>query len=264
MDLFDIIGPVMVGPSSSHTAGAARIGKITRMLLGSRPVRARIGLYGSFQKTYLGHGTDKALVGGLLGMGVDDSRLRDSLRLAAEAKLEYSFYNADVRGAHPNTVILDVDGDDGRHVCVQASSVGGGEIVVNAIDGLEAGFSGHENTLVITHHDTPGMIARISGELAAANLNIATMRVFRRSVGGDAMVALELDGSADSALIARLSALRDWFYQNRKPFVELDSLSLFHFLQQARVISSGHKATPPKKCFLVQMVSCRIDKVLQI
>ena len=91
----------MVGPSSSHTAGAARIGKIARMLLGSRPVRARIGLYGSFQKTYLGHGTDKALIGGLLGMGVDDSRLRDSLRLAAEAKLEYSFYNADVRGAHP-------------------------------------------------------------------------------------------------------------------------------------------------------------------
>lgn len=113
MDLFDIIGPVMVGPSSSHTAGAARIGKITRMLLGSRPVSARIGLYGSFQKTYLGHGTDKALIGGLLGMNVDDSRLRDSLRLAAEAKLEYSFYNADVRGAHPNTVILDVDGDDG-------------------------------------------------------------------------------------------------------------------------------------------------------
>lgn len=163
---------------------------------------ARIGLYGSFQKTYLGHGTDKALIGGLLGMNVDDLRLRDSLRLAADAKLEYSFYNADVRGAHPNTVILDVDGDDGRHIQVQASSVGGGEIVVNAIDGLEAGFSGHENTLVITHHDTPGMIASISGELAAANLNIATMRVFRRSVGGDAMVALELDGSADTELIA--------------------------------------------------------------
>ena len=105
-----------------------------------------------------------------------------------------------------------MDGDDGRHICVQASSVGGGEIVVNAIDGLEAGFSGHENTLVITHHDTPGMIARISGELAAATLNIATMRVFRRSVGGDAMVALELDGSADAALIARLSALKGVYH----------------------------------------------------
>ena len=121
-------------------------------------------------------------------------------------------YYSYLGGAHPNTVILDVDGDDGRHIQVQASSVGGGEIVVNAIDGLEAGFSGHENTLVITHHDTPGMIASISGELAAANLNIATMRVFRRSVGGDAMVALELDGSADTELIARLSALQGVYH----------------------------------------------------
>ena len=212
IDIFDIMGPIMVGPSSSHTAGAVRIGRMARALLGETPVRAALHLYGSFAETGVGHGTDKALIGGLLGMNVDDSRLRDSLRLAAEAKLEYSFYNADVRGAHPNTVILDVDGNDGRHIQVQASSVGGGEIVVNAIDGLEAGFSGHENTLVITHHDTPGMIASISGELAAANLNIATMRVFRRSVGGDAMVALELDGSADAALIDRLSALQGVYH----------------------------------------------------
>ncbi len=212
MDLFDIIGPVMVGPSSSHTAGAARIGKITRMLLGSEPVEARIGLYGSFQKTYLGHGTDKALVGGLLGMDVDDLRLRDSLRRADEAGLRYTFYNAELRGAHPNTVILDVDGADGRHIRVEAASIGGGEIVVRSIDGLEAGFSGHENTLVITHHDTPGMIARISGELAASSLNIATMRVFRRSQGGQAMVALELDGTASQELLDRLSALKDVYH----------------------------------------------------
>ena len=133
MDLFDIIGPVMIGPSSSHTAGAARIGKITRMLLNSRPVHARIGLYGSFQKTYQGHGTDKALVGGLLGMDVDDLRLRDSLRLADEDGLDYSFYKAEIRGAHPNTVVLDVDGADGRHIQVVAASVGGGEIVVKSL-----------------------------------------------------------------------------------------------------------------------------------
>lgn len=212
MDLFDVIGPVMVGPSSSHTAGAARIGKLTRMLLGSEPVQASIGLYGSFQKTYRGHGTDKALIGGLMGMPVDDLRLRDSLRLADERGLRYSFYNAELRGAHPNTVVLDVDGADGRHICVEAASVGGGEIVVKSIDGLEAGFSGHENTLVITHHDTPGMIAHISGELAASALNIATMRVFRRSVGGDAMVALELDGKADDTLLARLRALHGVYH----------------------------------------------------
>lgn len=212
MDLFDVIGPVMIGPSSSHTAGAARIGKLTRMLLGSEPVRARIGLYGSFQKTYRGHGTDKALIGGLLGMSVDDLRLRDSLRLADERGLCYSFYNAELRGAHPNTVILEVDGADGRHTRVEAASIGGGEIVVKSIDGLEAGFSGHENTLVITHRDTPGMIAHISGELASSKLNIATMRVFRRSVGGDAMVVLELDGVANQALLNRLSALKGVYH----------------------------------------------------
>ncbi|HIU20414.1 MAG TPA: L-serine ammonia-lyase, iron-sulfur-dependent, subunit beta [Candidatus Limiplasma stercoravium] len=212
MDLFDVIGPVMIGPSSSHTAGAARIGKITRMLLGCEPRRARIGLHGSFQKTYLGHGTDKALVGGLLGMDVDDLRLRSSLELAKARGLEYSFYNANLRGAHPNTVVLDVDGQDGRSICVQAASVGGGEIVVQSIDGLEAGFSGHENTLVLTHHDTPGMIAAIGGTVAGSALNIATMRVFRRSAGGEAMVALELDGDASQELLRRLEALEGVYH----------------------------------------------------
>ncbi len=212
MDLFDIIGPIMIGPSSSHTAGAARIGKITRMLLGGQPVEARIGLWGSFQKTYKGHGTDKALIGGLLGMDVDDLRLRDSLCLADEAGLAYCFENITLRGAHPNTVVLDVRDQGGRHVKVQAASVGGGEIVIQSIDGLEAGFSGHENTLVIPHHDTPGMIAQITGEIAASRLNIATMRVFRQSAGGEALLALELDGAADKALLGRLSALEGVYH----------------------------------------------------
>lgn len=212
MDLFDILGPVMVGPSSSHTAGAARIGLITRLLLGCEPVQARIGLYGSFQKTHRGHGTDKALIGGLLGMAVDDERLRDSLRHASDAGLNYSFYNAEARGAHPNTVIMDVDGVDGRHICVQAASVGGGEIVVQSINGLEAGFNGHENTLVITQRDTKGMIAQISSVLSANSLNIATMRVFRRSVGGEAMVIIELDGEADQTLLDCLSKMNGIYH----------------------------------------------------
>lgn len=212
MDLFDIIGPIMIGPSSSHTAGAARIGKITRMLLGSQPVQAHIGLWGSFQKTYQGHGTDKALIGGLLGMDVDDIRLRDSLGLAREAGLSYSFANVRLKDAHPNTVVLDVADGTGRRVKVQAASIGGGEIVIQSIDGLEAGFSGKENTLVITHHDTPGMIARMTKEIAASNLNIATMRVFRQSAGGEALVALELDSPADGELIGRLNALEGLYH----------------------------------------------------
>ena len=207
MDLFDILGPVMVGPSSSHTAGAARIGLITRMLLGAEPRKARIGLYGSFQKTYRGHGTDKALIGGLLGMQVDDERLRESLKHAEEVGLEYSFYNAELRGAHPNTVILDVEGDNCAPLQVQAVSVGGGEIVVKSINGLEAGFSGHENTLIITQKDVKGMIAQISSVLTAHSINIATMRVFRRSIGGEAMMVIELDGTVEPSLINWLKTM---------------------------------------------------------
>lgn len=207
MDLFDILGPVMVGPSSSHTAGAARIGLITRMLLGEAPTEVSIGLHGSFQKTYLGHGTDKALIGGLLGMDVDDVRLRDSLRHAEEAGLRYSFYDVQLRGAHPNTVVLNVEGKSGQKLCVQAASIGGGEIVIQSINGLEAGFSGHENTLIITQKDVRGMIAQISSVLSANSINIATMRVFRRSVGGEAMMVLELDGHVDRALIDWLKGM---------------------------------------------------------
>lgn len=212
MDLFDILGPVMVGPSSSHTAGAARIGLITRMLLGAEPKSAKIGLYGSFQKTYRGHGTDKALVGGLLGMAVDDERLRKSLEYAKEAGFEYSFYNAELRGAHPNTVILDVEGADGSQLQVQAVSVGGGEIVVKSINGLEAGFSGHENTLIITQQDVKGMIAQISSVLTAHSINIATMRVFRRSIGGEAMMVIEVDGHVDPTLINWLKTMPGVFH----------------------------------------------------
>lgn len=207
MDLFDIVGPIMIGPSSSHTAGAARIGRITRMLLGSEPKEAKIGLWGSFQKTYLGHGTDKALIGGLMGMDVDDLRLRESLALAKAAGLSYSFYNAALRGAHPNTVVLDVTGADGRHISVKAASIGGGEIRIQSVNGMAADFSGHENTLVITHQDTPGMIARMTGEIAESKVNIATMQVFRQSLGGEALMALELDSPADEDLLARLRAL---------------------------------------------------------
>lgn len=212
MDLFDILGPVMVGPSSSHTAGAARIGLITRMLLGSEPAKVKIGLYGSFQKTYRGHGTDKALIGGLLGMNVDDVRLRDSLRYADEAGLTYSFYNVDLRGAHPNTVLLDVEAKGGETLSIQAASVGGGEIVIHKINGLEAGFSGHENTLIITQRDVKGMIAQISSVLTAHSINIATMRVFRRSVGGEAMMVLEVDGHIAPDLIEWLKTMPGIFH----------------------------------------------------
>jgi L-serine dehydratase len=212
MDMFDLIGPVMIGPSSSHTAGAARIGKLARMLLGGEPAEAKIGLWGSFQKTYKGHGTDRALVGGLLGMEVDDIRLRDSLTYAQAAGLQVSFYNAKLHNAHPNTVVMELMNCEGRSIRLQAASIGGGEIVIQSVDGLETAISGHISTLVLTYRDTPGMIARISGEVAASHLNIATMRVSRSTAGGEAMVTLELDGEADPELIRRLEAIGDVYH----------------------------------------------------
>lgn len=201
MDLFDLIGPVMIGPSSSHTAGAARIGLTARLLLGEEVVRAEIGFHGSFAKTYRGHGTDRAIVGGLMGMSVDDERLRDSMELARAAGLTVSFHTVVIRGAHPNTVRVTVTGVSGKMLNMEAASVGGGNIEVHKINGLGVNFTGKENTLIIHHSDMPGAIARVTGVIAEKKLNIANLQAFRRKAGGDALIVLELDGVLDSATV---------------------------------------------------------------
>lgn len=208
MDVFDIIGPVMIGPSSSHTAGAARIGRIARDLLGETPVRARIGFHGSFAKTYHGHGTDRAIAGGLLGMDVDDPGLRGALVQAREKGLEITFEPVQLRDAHPNTVLLSIAAPDGRELSVRAASVGGGRVLIQELNGLEVNFSGEENTLIIRHRDMPGAIAQVSSLLAGADVNIATMRVFRQKAGGSAVMALELDRLPDPSIVAALRCLR--------------------------------------------------------
>jgi L-serine dehydratase len=208
-DLFDIIGPVMIGPSSSHTAGAARIGKAARMLLGAEPKQASVGLCGSFQKTYKGHGTDKALIGGMLGMEIDDPRLRDSQSFADAAGFQVDFYSAAVQGAHPNTVLIDLSDERGRSINLRAASIGGGEIRIQAVDGHETRVTGHANTFVIHYLDKYGMIATITRQIAAARINIAAMLVSRTAAGGDAMMALEIDGEADKALSDTLSQLEN-------------------------------------------------------
>lgn len=212
MSLFDIIGPVMIGPSSSHTAGAARIGRVARQLLGEKPVKAVISFHGSFEKTYRGHGTDRAVIGGLLDMPVDDDRLRRSLKIAKEAGLEVTFRPVRLRDAHPNTVVVEAVGEHGKRVRLQAASIGGGRIRVQYLDGLEMGFSGDRITLVIRHGDAPGVIAKVSQILANANINIATMRVFRTAAGGAAAMAIELDalpGDDLTAALRQLPGVRD-------------------------------------------------------
>ncbi|MBE5809571.1 MAG: L-serine ammonia-lyase, iron-sulfur-dependent, subunit beta [Clostridiales bacterium] len=207
MDLFDLIGPVMIGPSSSHTAGAARIGLTARRLMGEELIRADIGLHGSFAKTYRGHGTDRALVGGLMGMDVDDERLRDSLNIAREAGMVIHFQHMNIRGAHPNTVRLTVTGVSGRVLEVEAASVGGGNIEVHKIDGLSVNFTGKENTIIIRHMDTPGAIAAVTGILASKSVNIANVQGYRRQQGGDAMIVMELDGVPQQEVLDAINAL---------------------------------------------------------
>lgn len=183
----------MVGPSSSHTAGACRIGLIARKLLGAPPVRAELLLHGSFAATGSGHGTDRALVAGLLGMGPDDPRIPSSFALAAEAGLAFQFGKTVLRDAHPNTVLLHLSAADGRELEVVASSLGGGRVKVCAVDGLEASFTGDYPTLIVRNEDRPGQVAEVANILSRRQVNIATMKLYRNMRGGLAIMVIESD-----------------------------------------------------------------------
>ena len=195
MTIFDIMGPIMVGPSSSHTAGAVRIGLITRKLLGTSPVRAELLLHGSFAATGKGHGTDKGLVAGLLGMAPDDSGIPRAFSLAQEAGLAVTVGSTVLRGVHPNSVLVRVEDSSGNKLEVNASSLGGGRVRVNAIDGLEASFSGNHHTLIVRNEDRPGAVAEVTAILSRRNVNIATMQLYRNMRGGLAVMVLESDQS---------------------------------------------------------------------
>lgn len=206
MRLFDVLGPVMIGPSSSHTAGAARIGRTARQLLGEAPLQADIGLYGSFATTGRGHGTDRAIVAGLLGMKPDDPRLPDSFALAQKAGLHFSIHPVELRSAHPNTAVLTLQGAH-RRLNLTAASVGGGRIRVTSIDGVNADFGGDANTLIIHNEDTPGCIAEVTQALARRRINIASMQVFRSSPGGEAVMVLECDSHIPAGIQSQLAAV---------------------------------------------------------
>ncbi len=201
MNIFDILGPVMVGPSSSHTAGAARIGLIARQLLGDTPEKAEIFFHGSFADTGKGHGTDRAIVAGLMGMEPDDDRIPASFDIAKEQGMEFTISEKELRGAHPNTAQLILRGRNGREVNVQASSLGGGRIQVNKLDGMEVSFSGESNTLIIYNEDRPGLVADVSSLLASVSVNIGTLQLFRDKRGGTAVMVYEIDHPLSPAIV---------------------------------------------------------------
>ena len=195
MDIFDLIGPIMVGPSSSHTAGAVRIGLVTRRLLGTEPLRAELLLHGSFADTGRGHGTDRALVAGLLGMEPDDERIPDSFEYARKLGLEFHFGSCNLRETHPNSVLLRVEGADGHGVEVVGASIGGGRIQIRQLNGMPLCFSAEQPTLIVRNEDQPGSVADVSRLLAEHGINIATFQVNRSSRGGTAVMVIECDAT---------------------------------------------------------------------
>jgi L-serine dehydratase len=193
VSLLDIIGPVMVGPSSSHTAGACRIGLLARGLVAGTPQRALLELHGSFARTGEGHGTDKALVAGLLGFRPDDERIRDALEIAEREGLDFRFDKTTIADdAHPNSVRLTVTRGDTTVVAV-GESLGAGRVRVREIDGYPVDVSGSYHTVVLTAEDRPGSIAAITSVLADDSINIATLRLTRRERRGDAFMVIECD-----------------------------------------------------------------------
>ena len=207
MDIFDILGPVMVGPSSSHTAGAARIGAMARTLLGEEVADAKLHLYGSFAETGKGHGTDRALVAGLLGMKPDDLRIPNAFKEAKKAGLRYTIDEIDLRDAHPNTAVLELTGKGGRALTVQASSLGGGRIMVNKLDGINVNFNGDSPTLIVHNLDQPGHVAEVTSMLSHKSVNIATMQLYRNHRGGYAVMVIETDQDIPAEALRWLSRL---------------------------------------------------------
>ncbi|WP_160685751.1 L-serine ammonia-lyase, iron-sulfur-dependent subunit beta [Clostridium sp. C2-6-12] len=205
--VFDILGPIMIGPSSSHTAGAARLGKIARSIAGEDIEEVTFMLHGSFAKTYRGHGTDRALVAGILGMEPSDERLRNSLDIAKERNIKFLFKEADLGDVHPNTVKFIMRTVNNNYCEVMGSSIGGGSIQVIEVNGNEVDFIGIYETLIVTQKDAPGVINSVTSILYSENINVAFMRVFRNHKGHEATMIFEMDNKVNDEIIEKIKKL---------------------------------------------------------
>ena len=206
--IFDMIGPVMIGPSSSHTAGVVRIGLVARRILGAPPTTAKITFYNSFARTYEGHGSDRAIVAGLLGYPTDDERIRDAFTHANAAGLAFEFQGiGNASTLHPNTIRVEIAAPDGRTVEVVGQSRGGGVVGIVEVDGFGCNFTGNLHTLIIDAEDRPGSIAFIADVIAHDDCNIATMSVSRRGKHDLARQFIEMDSELRPLTLEYLRAL---------------------------------------------------------
>ncbi|MCP8616561.1 L-serine ammonia-lyase, iron-sulfur-dependent subunit beta [Salirhabdus salicampi] len=206
--VFDIIGPVMIGPSSSHTAGAARIGRMARKLFGREPKWANIHLYGSFAKTYKGHGTDVAIIGGLLDFDTFDTRMSESINIAKKKGMKIRFIEEDAITEHPNTVKIRI-GDDQEDLELEGISIGGGKAEITELNGFELQLSGEHPAILVMHNDRFGAIASVTNILAKKEINIGHMEVSRREQGKEALMIIETDQNIDISTINELEAAKN-------------------------------------------------------
>lgn len=205
--VFDLIGPVMVGPSSSHTAGAVRLGAMALKILGTEPTEAEITLHGSFAETGKGHGTNLALVAGILGMHTDDERIPQAIQMAEEKGVKIRYKTENLGEVHPNTVKFRLTGRDGEFVEVLGSSIGGGRIVITRINEFHVEVMGDYYTLVLLHQDLPGVVSQVTSLLATAQINIAQMHVSREKKGAQALTIVETDQAIEPAAIVLMIKL---------------------------------------------------------
>ncbi|MCG4582714.1 L-serine ammonia-lyase, iron-sulfur-dependent subunit beta [Anaerosalibacter bizertensis] len=208
--VFDVLGPIMIGPSSSHTAGAARLGKIAKQIVGEDFVKATFLLHGSFAKTYKGHGTDKALVAGILGMDPSDERIKHSLEIAEKKGIVIQFHETDLGYEHPNSVKIIFENKKGDTFYIIGSSIGGGSILITDIDGTKVEFTGNLPTLILKYDDRKGSVSRISTILSSNSINIATMKVSRE--GKIATMVLEADSEINETVLKEISNIEHIFY----------------------------------------------------
>lgn len=204
--VFDIIGPVMIGPSSSHTAGAARIGRVARSLFGREPKWASVSFYGSFAKTYKGHGTDVAIVGGLLDFDTYDERIKVSLKLAEEKGIKVTFVEEETLTDHPNTARV-IIGDDQGQLELVGISIGGGKIEITELNGFELKLSGSHPAILIMHNDRFGAIAAVANVLAKHEINIGHMEVSRKEAGKLALMTIEVDQNIENSVLEEMKTL---------------------------------------------------------
>jgi L-serine dehydratase len=207
--VFDILGPIMIGPSSSHTAGAARLAKVAALIAGKDIASVQFVLHGSFAKTYKGHGSDKALVAGILGMDPWDDNLKDSLAIAQKLGLVVDFVEGNLGDVHPNTVKFIITKQNKKVVEIIGSSIGGGNIIIFEVDGESVEFTGKYPTIIINHRDIPGMISKVSTILYDENINIALMKVYRNSKGLKAAMVFETDSIVPEDVINKIKILGD-------------------------------------------------------